>query len=132
LDGTVSGKVDSNAYVLGFSQSGTNIVAYAIWKTSISQTCSAIPHNNRQECGYFSISASECTQKRFCCFEDPYVGPGPQCYQQETSSSLSFNTASGSKCFRVVDYLGNNVTSNLCPSNGVITVTASDGPIYLV
>jgi len=133
IDAVVGGTVNTNAYVLSFSKSGsTTTTAYAVWKTDASQTCANIASANRTDCGFDGISEDDC-HVRECCFETPYVGPGPQCYFQETSASLSFSaSSSGATCFKVVDYLGTSVSDSLCPQNGQITVTASDGPLYLV
>jgi hypothetical protein len=132
IDATVNGATDTNAYVLTFSKTGgTSIAAYAVWKVSVSENCTNTATANRTDCGFNGISQTDCGY-RDCCFENPYVGPGPQCYFRITQASLSFSASgSGSTCFKVVDYLDNVVTNSLCPVNGRITVTASDGPLYL-
>jgi len=132
IDATVNNTNDTNAFVLTFSaHGGTSIAAYAVWKYDLSETCANVPTSNRVDCGYDGIIQKDC-EYRECCFENPYVGPGPQCYYSVTAAPLSFSASgSGTTCFKVVDYLNNVVSTNLCPVNGRITVTASDGPLYL-
>eukprot|EP00456_Euglypha_rotunda_P028684 TRINITY_DN22639_c0_g1_i1.p1 TRINITY_DN22639_c0_g1~~TRINITY_DN22639_c0_g1_i1.p1 ORF type:complete len:491 (+),score=69.92 TRINITY_DN22639_c0_g1_i1:178-1473(+) len=114
--------VDANIYVLAFRSGGSNTTGYAIWKTDDSTSCSNIPSANRTDCGFNGITQGDCTSRN-CCFETPYVGPGPQCYFRATSASITFSSStSGSTCFKVYDYTGASVSSQLCPSNNQFTV----------
>jgi len=130
INATVNGQVDDNGYVLSFSKTGgTTVTAYAVWKTDATVTCPNVQADNRIDCGFFGITQGECTN-RGCCYQ---VSAGPYCYFQETSASLSFSaSASGSTCFKVVDYTGKTINNSLCPQNNQFTLTASDGPLYLV
>jgi len=130
INATINNQIDNNAYVLTFGKSGTSTTAaYAVWKSEVTVTCANVPVANRTDCGYFGISQTDCGY-RGCCWGQ---STGPECYFQETSASLTFNTStSGSICFKLVDYTGTVINANLCPANGAITVTASDGPLYFV
>jgi len=133
IDATVNGQVDTNAYVLTFGKSGNgNTSAYAVWKSEPSATCANVAADTRIDCGFFGITQQDC-QYRGCCFENPHTSPGPQCYLQQTAAQLTFSTStSGSTCFKVINYMGTVVNASMCPTNGAITITASDGPIYFV
>jgi len=133
INGMINGQIDNNAYVLTFGKSGSSSTsAYAVWKSEPSVTCANVAADARIDCGFNGITQTDC-QYRGCCFENPYVGPGPQCYFQQTSALLNFSTStSGTTCFKAINYMGTVINANLCPTNGAISVTASDGPIYLV
>jgi len=122
---------DTNIYALAFTSGSTTTTAYAVWKTDESQSCANIPLANKTDCGFSGISQTDCTYRN-CCFQTPYVD-GPQCYFRQTVASVTFSASgSGTKCFKVYDYTGATVTSSLCPTNGQLTLSASDGPVYLV
>jgi len=121
---------DPDVYVLAYSPTGSSFsTAYAVWKTSVTSTCDNVPTDQRTDCGFVNITQGECSWRE-CCYQS---GSNPPCYFQPTSASISFSSSSSKTgvCFKVVNYLGNTVNNNLCPQNDQLTVTASDGPLYL-
>jgi len=121
-----------SVYVLAYSRVGDSAFsAYAVWRTDPSSTCANIPAAQRSDCGYTNITFAECTSYRECCYDDAST---PSCYFQQTSQTTSFNSSNSKAgvCFTVVNYLGNPISNNLCQQNSMLTVTASDGPLYLI
>jgi len=118
--------VDNQTYVLSFAN-----YTYAIWKASAEYSGTCDP-SNRIDCGHSGTSESECNASN-CCFEYPYVGPGPQCYFRPITNftgSVSF-LALNSGCYEVINIYGTTLTSICTDKNGMIQLVADDAPVYL-
>jgi len=113
---------------LGIKSGSSATAAYAVWATDASTTCPNVPANERVDCGFDGITPTDCGYRE-CCYGAEST---PQCYFQQTSLPVTWSAStSGTTCFKVVNYLGTLVTNSLCPQNGALSVTATDGPLYL-
>eukprot|EP01012_Entosiphon_sulcatum_P051905 TRINITY_DN71289_c0_g1_i1.p1 TRINITY_DN71289_c0_g1~~TRINITY_DN71289_c0_g1_i1.p1 ORF type:complete len:485 (-),score=94.64 TRINITY_DN71289_c0_g1_i1:111-1565(-) len=123
--------VDGNATHYALHWSDGNSEAWAVWKTD-GEPLPCSDKATRSDCGFNGISQQQCEQ-RGCCFETPYVGPGPQCYYHNagnTTGTLKVPVSDPS-CLSQIDFLG-NPKGTLCPKGQYLEVTTSDEPVYLI
>jgi hypothetical protein len=96
------------------------------------------PADQRADCGFRGISHDECVNTRGCCWDSSPTPVGPQCFWHADHGiggplSLSFAVAPAADdaCFAVVDVFG-FARQPVCAVAGQVTVTATDGPAYLL
>jgi hypothetical protein len=104
---------------------------FVFWTLVESGTGScALADVDKEDCGFYGISKDQC-EARGCCFQDPFVS-GPQCYHHSPRGPvpLQVRTVPG-RCFNVVDVLGESQVPVCSGADGVLTVDASDSPVYV-
>eukprot|EP01012_Entosiphon_sulcatum_P010328 TRINITY_DN16010_c0_g1_i1.p1 TRINITY_DN16010_c0_g1~~TRINITY_DN16010_c0_g1_i1.p1 ORF type:complete len:499 (+),score=46.89 TRINITY_DN16010_c0_g1_i1:23-1498(+) len=106
--------------------------AYSVWKID-SQPLPCSDKSVRQDCSNGGNPSQKECEDRGCCFELPYVGPGPQCYHPAASnaSGVVVIATPDFDCYVLVDVLGRS-GQEICPKNGLLAVPTSDAPVYLL
>ena len=96
------------------------------------------PDAKRVDCGFRGISHDECVDTRGCCWDSSPNPSGPQCFFGEDGRvggplTVTFPVAPAADdaCFAVRDVFGFD-RGRVCASAGSISVTATDGPMYLL
>jgi hypothetical protein len=92
--------------------------------------------SQRADCGFEGISHDECVGTRGCCWDSSAQPDGPQCYFNATgtgtfSATFPVAPAPADACFELRDVFG-YVRGPACAQDGLVTVTVSDGPLYLL
>jgi hypothetical protein len=96
------------------------------------------PADQRADCGFRGISHDECVNTRGCCWDSSPTPVGPQCFWHADHGiggplnvSFAVAPAADDACFAVVDVFG-FARQPVCAVAGQVTVTATDGPAYLL
>ena len=99
------------------------------------KTCPAV---ERADCGFSGIGPDECETTRGCCWDQQNPSGGPQCFFPADGRvggpvNITFPVAPAADdaCFSVRDVFGYD-RGRACAVAGVISVTATDGPAYLL
>jgi len=96
------------------------------------------PDAERTDCGFSGISESECVGTRGCCWDASPHPSGPQCFFSADGRvggpvTITFPVApaAADECFAVRDVFGFD-RGKVCAEGGSVSVTATDGPLYLL
>ena len=96
------------------------------------------PADQRADCGFSGIGHDECVNTRGCCWDSSPAPVGPQCFWHADHGiggplNITFRVAPAADdvCFQVVDVFG-AARPPVCAVSGQITLTATDGPMYLL
>jgi len=96
------------------------------------------PDAERVDCGFNGITHDECVGARGCCWDGSAHPSGPQCFFGEdgrvggpVTVTFPIAPAADDACFDMRDVYGYD-RGRACAAGGAISVTATDGPMYLL
>ena len=98
------------------------------------EQCSATG-SQRWDCGFYGIGHDECVTQRGCCWDSSVNPDGPQCFNATfvgtVNASFAVAPAAANACFSLRDVYGYSRGST-CAEDGVVSLTLTDGPLYLL
>lgn len=103
-----------------------------------SQPDHVCPDAERTDCGFRGIDKNTCVNTRGCCWDSSPSPSGPQCFFAADGRvggpvTITFPVApaAADACFAARDVYGFD-RGRVCAQGGSVTVTATDGPLYLL